>query len=94
MQIILMEGTLRMLALMWTYEPKIALSGEKVRRTSLMKITNSLREVSEQVIFKSAVNLQKKWGMLLSAQKDRWDRRRVCNNTWTQEKEPGSNQQN
>ena len=51
-----------------------------------MKITNSLREVSEQVNFKRAVRSQKKWGMLLSAQKDSRDRRRVCSKAWTQEK--------
>ena len=86
MQILFMEGTLRMLAPIRTYEPKIALSGKEVSRPPSIKITNSLMEVSEQVIFKTAVKSQKKWGMALSAQKDRRDRRRVCNSAWTQEK--------
>ena len=43
------------------------------------KTISSLREVSEQLNFRRAVRSQKKWEIVLSAQKDSWTKRRVCN---------------
>ena len=45
--------------------------------TTAVKMTSSLRDVSEQESFSRAPRSQKKWGMVWSAQKDSRVRRRV-----------------
>ena len=77
LQIPLVEGTFRMVAPMWPYEIKMHTSGRTMTATPTVKMASSLRDVSEQESFSRAARSQKKWGIVWSAQKDSWVRRRV-----------------
>ena len=74
-----MEETLRTTVSKRIYKPRILLKGRMKSNPPTVKMTSSLREVSEQLNFRRAVRSQKKWEIVLSAQKDSWTKRRVCN---------------
>ena len=83
---LLVEGTLRTMVPIRTYEPKMILRGTMKSIPPSVKMTSSLMEMSEQLVFRRAGRSQKKLGMVFSAQKDSWTKRRVCNRAWIQQK--------
>ena len=75
-----------MMAPIRIYEPKIIAKGTNKSIPPSRKMTSSLREVSEQLSFRSTVRSQKKWVTTLLAQKDNQTKRSVCNRAllqWT-----------
>ena len=53
------------------------MNGRVMTTTPTVNMTNSLRKISEQDSLSRAPRSQKKWEMVLAAQKDNWVRRRV-----------------
>ena len=80
-----MEGALKMMAPIRIYEPKTMAKGKNKSIPPCVKMTSSLREVSEQLSFRSTVRSQKKWVTVLLAQKDSRTKRSVCNRATLQE---------
>ena len=83
---LLVDGALGTMVPIRTYEPKMLLRGKMNSIPPSVKMTSSLMEMSEQLIFRRAGRSQKKLGMVFSAQKDSWTKRRVCNRAWIQQK--------
>lgn len=75
-----------MMPAIWIYEPKIPLNGRMSTNAPSVRISSSLKEVSEQEDLSTAARSQKKCGMTVPAQKDNWSTRRVCKRAWMQEK--------
>ena len=72
------DGILRTAQVMRTYEARMHTNGVIMIRAPSVRITTSLRCVSEQESLRRGVTSQKKWGMALSAQKESRAISRVC----------------